>query len=90
MTKFISTKNDLIEVATRVLFEVDPAKTYCVECEIDNEYENEAALIAEYFIDANMMLKRAMFRAFNEQFGEGIYDESRLNEAYRKINDYLV
>lgn len=90
MPMFVSTKNDLIEVATRILFEIDPAKTYCVECEVENEYENEAALLAEYFVDANMMLKTAMLRTFKEQFGEGNYDEARLNKAYRKINDYML
>lgn len=87
--KFVSTYNDLVEVATEILYTVDPASTYCNENDMFDEYENEAALIAEYFIKENMMLKRAVFRAFDKQF-DGHYDEVKLNEAYRKINEYLV
>lgn len=90
MIKFVSTREDLVEVATEVLYEIDPANTYCNMNDIFEEYENEAALIADYFIKENMMLKRAMFRAFNEQFGKESYNEGLLNEAYRKLNDYLV
>lgn len=88
---FVSTKLDLIEVATRVLFEIDPANTYCnMNEDMDREYENEASLLVEYFVKENMMLKRAVFLAFDKQFGKGAYSEEKLNEAYRKINEYLV
>ena len=87
--KFVSTYNDLVEIATEILYAVDPASTDCNLNDMFDEYENEAALIAEYFIKENMMLKRAMFRAFDKQF-DGHYDEAKLTEAYRKINEYLV
>ena len=90
MTTFVSTREDLIEVATRVLFEIDPANTYCNMNDVDNEYENEASLIAEYFIKENMMLSTAMTRTFEEQFGNGNYNTELLRAAYIKLNDYML
>ena len=90
MTMFVSTRNDLIEVATEVLYEIDPANTYCNMNDIFEEYENEATLLADYFIKENMMLSTALTRTFNEQFGEGNYNTELLRAAYLKLNDYLV
>lgn len=87
---FVSTQKDLVEVATLVLFEIDPANTGCALNGIEEEYENEASMLAEYFIKDNMMLATAMTRTFEEQFGTGNYNTELLRHAYLKLNDYLV
>lgn len=90
MPMFVSTRNDLVVVATRILWELDPAKTYCNKNSgMDAEYADEAETIATMFIDENMMLKSAMKKTFDEAFA-GHYKEEVFNEAYRRINDYLL
>lgn len=87
---YISTRLELIDAITKTLYTIDPAKTCCNMNEgMENEYAYEAALIANYFVDDQIQLKSAFNRAFNETFTKRGYDESKLNKAYRTVNDML-
>ena len=92
MPMFVSTKEDLITVTTKILHDIDPASTCCNLNEgMEDEYATEARMIAEYFISGGMILKRAMMRTFEEQFDDRFaFNETAFNKAYRKINEYLV
>lgn len=88
MTMIIS-REDLIQLAEKILHKHDPAYTNCNLNEgMENEYAHEAMLVADKFTIEKLSLKDAFFTTFNETFS-GFYSPDLLRAAYREINDML-
>lgn len=80
---------EVTELIESVLYEVDPAGTFCFGNEgMEDEYENEAKEIVERFVSGNQRLSVAMKEVFESQF-DGHFDQDLMRTAYRRINNAL-
>jgi hypothetical protein len=85
----INTREELVEVLTIALYDLDPATTCCNMNDVYDEYVTEAERAAKLFTENGMSFKSALFRTFDEQFA-GAYNDTLLSEVYRNINERMV
>jgi hypothetical protein len=73
---------------SNVLYKKDPANTSCVENEVIDEYDAEAALIVDLFDESREMSLGYVENIFNTRF-EGSYSPEALKEAWPTIKRVL-
>ena len=79
------------EIVAKILYDVDPANTFCKENEMYSEYETEAEMITEEILNLekdNIVLD-VVVRTFDEQFQNVDIDFDKMLEISAMLEGEL-